>query len=145
MSDYTAQFGLGSELRISIASVFTPIPWLQSISGPDETFDIVDVTTHSSIGGYREFISGLADGGELTCTINWHPEEATHQELMAAQLAREPTAFQLSWAALANYDEDNLMDFTAYVTGLTRMSPIDAQITRDLTLKITGTVEVSTE
>ncbi len=145
MSDYVAQFGLGTDLRIFISPDFESIPWLQSISGPDETFDTVDVTTHSSIGGFREFISGLADGGELTVTINWHPEETTHQELEAALHAREPVAFQLSWSALANYATDNLMDFTAYVTGLTRASPIDAQITRDLTLKITGTVEVSTE
>lgn len=145
MSDYSAQFGLGSVLRIFISPDYVDIPWLQSITGPDETFDTIDVTTHSSVGGYREFITGLADGGELTCTINWHPEEDTHKELQAAQQARDLVPFQLSWAGLANFDEDNLFDFNAYVTGLTRASPTDAQITRDLTLKITGTVEVSTE
>ena len=142
MSDFVAQFGLGTELRIDIAAVFTVVPWVQSITGPDETFDTIDVTTHSSTGGYREFITGLADGGELTCTINWHDDEATHTALQDAQQARELTAFQLFWPG---YDTNNLMDFDAYVTGLGRMSPIDAQITRDLTLKITGPVEVSTE
>lgn len=142
MSDPIAQFGLGTELRISIASVFTPVPYVQSITGPDETFDTLDVTTHSSVGGYREFITGLADGGELTCTINWAAGEATHKALQAALVARELTPFQLWWPG---YDEDNLADFDGYVTGLTRASPTDAQITRDLTIKITGTVAVSTE
>lgn len=142
MSDPVAQFGLGTELRISIAAVFTPIPFLQSISGPSETFDIIDVTTHSSTGGYREFITGLADGGELTATINWDADEATHTALQDAQNNRTLTSFQLWWPG---YDTNNLMDFDGYVSGLSRESPMDAQITRDLTIKITGTVDVSTE
>ena len=142
MSDYTAVLGLGTELRIDIAGVMTPIPWLQNISGPDETFDIIDVTTHSSVGGYREFITGLADGGELTVTINWHDDEATHTALQDAQKAREVTAFELFWP---QYDTNNLVSFDAYVTGLPRSSPTDAQITRDLTLKITGPTDISTE
>jgi predicted secreted protein len=142
MSDYTAQFGLGTVLRISISSVMTAVPWCQSITGPDETFDTIDVTTHSSTGGYREFITGLADGGELTCTINWHDDEAAHTALQDALTARELTGFQLLWPG---YDTLNLADFDGYVTGLTRASPTDAQITRDLTIKITGPVSVSTE
>jgi predicted secreted protein len=142
MTDFTAQFGLGTELRISIAAVFTVVPWCQSITGPDETFDIIDVTTHSSVGGYREFITGLADGGELSCTLNWHDDEAAHAALQAALTNRELTSFQLFWPG---YDTLNLADFDGYVTGLTRASPTDAQITRDLTIKITGPVSVSTE
>lgn len=142
MSDYTAQFGLGAELRISISAVMTVVPWVQAITGPDETFDVIDVTTHSSVGGYREFITGLADGGELTATINWHDDEASHTELQLALQSRELTAFQLWWPG---YDTNNLMDFDGYVTGLTRATPIDAQITRDVTIKITGPITVSTE
>jgi len=143
-TDYSAVFGLGTELRMSIAAVFTAIPYLQSISGPDETFDTIDSTTHTSIenGGYREFITGLADGGELTTTINWHADEETHQALQAAQKARELVSFQLYWP---QFDEDNLCDFNGYITGLTRASPTDEKITRDLTIKITGGVDVSTE
>jgi predicted secreted protein len=142
MSDYVAQFGLGTELRISIASVFTVVPWVQSMTGPDETYDVIDVTTHSSVGGYREFITGLADGGELTATLNWHDDEAAHAALQDALTSRELTSFQLWWPG---YDTLNLADFDGYVTGLSRSSPMDAQITRDLKIKITGPVDVSTE
>lgn len=142
MSDYTAQFGLGTELRIDNGGSWLVVPWTQSITGPDESFDVIDVTTHTSTGGYREFITGLADGGELTVTINWHDDEAAHTLLQTALTARELTAFQLWWPG---YDTNNLMDFDGYVTGLTRASPMDAQITRDLTIKITGPVTVSTE
>lgn len=141
MSD-SATFGLGTELRISIATVFTVVPWCQSISGPDETFDTVDVTTHSSPSRYREYIPGLKDGGEVTVTLNWDASDPAHQALQAANNAAELTAFQLFWP---DYIEDNLSDFNGYVTGLTRSSPTDAQITRDLTIKITGPVDVSTE
>lgn len=144
MSDYAAVLGLGTELRIYNAGTdsYDVIPWLQSITGPDASFDVVDITTHSSIGGYREKMSGLADGGEVTVTINWHDDEATHQALQDAQDARELTAFQLFWPQYATW---NLVDFNAFVTGLTRSSPTDAQITRDLTLTVTGRPESSTE
>lgn len=137
-----ATLGLGTELRISIASVFYPIPYLGSITGPNESFDTVDTTTHSSISYYRDFIPGLKDGGEVTVEINWDPSEATHTALQAANSAAALTSFQLFWPG---FDVDNLMDFDGYVTGLDRNSPIDAQITRPLTIKITGPVEVSTE
>lgn len=142
---YTAELGLGTVLRISIASVMTDIPYVQSITGPGTAFDIVDVTTHSSTGGFREFISGLADGGEITATINWHTDETTHQALFDAQYNREVTAFQLSWSALPDFATDNLFDFDGFVTGLPFTSPTDAQVTADLTIKITGPVDVSTE
>ena len=139
---YVALFAHGTILRIAIDSVYTEIPYLGSITGPDETFDTIDVTTHSSPNAKREFISGLGDGGELTTTINWHADEDTHKELHAANQSREVVNFQLLWPG---YTEDNLVDFQGLVTGLTRGSPIDAQVTRDLTIKITGDIEVSTE
>lgn len=140
---YVAAFGQGLELRIyDGVSAYDAIPWLGAITGPDSTFDTIDVTTHSSEGGWREFIAGLADGGEVTCPINWHADDPQHQALQDAQNARELTAFQLYFPM---YDEDNLIDFNGFVTGLTRGGPFDAQITRDLTIKVTGQPLVSTE
>jgi predicted secreted protein len=139
---YTAMLGLETEIRISIADVFTNIPYATAITMPGIVFDTVDVTTNSSPNGFREFIPGLADGGEVTFTLNYHDDETTHQELWEAQQAREVVPFQV---AMPQFDTNNLFDFSGFVTGLPISSPIDAQVTQDVTIKITGNIEKSTE
>lgn len=142
MSDYTAVLGLQTEIRIEIAAVMTNIPYATAITMPGIQFDTVDVTTNTSPNGFREFIPGLADGGEVTFTLNWHDDEATHQELWEAQQAREVVGFEI---AFPQYDTNNLYAFEGFVTGLPHNSPIDAQVTVDVTIKITGNIEKSTE
>jgi predicted secreted protein len=143
MSDpFIAKLGLETEIRIDLGSGPVSIPWATAITMPGISFDTVDVTTNSSPNGFREFIPGLADGGEVTFTLNWHDDEATHQGLWDAQQNRELTSFQI---AMPQFDTNNLFDFDAYVTGLPISSPIDAQVTQDVTLKITGNIEKSTE
>jgi predicted secreted protein len=142
MSDYVAVLGLQTEIRIEIAAVMTNIPYATAITMPGIVFDTVDVTTNTSPNGFREFIPGLADGGEVTFTLNWHDDEATHQELWEAQQAREVVGFQV---AMPQFATNNLFDFQGFVTGLPINSPIDAQVTQDVTIKITGNIEKSTE
>jgi len=142
MSDYVAVLGLTTEVRIEIAAVMTNIPYASAISMPGISFDTVDVTSNSSPNGFREFIAGLADGGELTFSLNWHDDETTHQELWEAQQAREVVGFQV---AMPQFATNNLFDFQGFVTGLPLESPIDTQITPAVTIKITGNIEKSTE
>ncbi len=143
MSDpYSAKLGLETEIRIFIDPNYVNIPYASAIEMPGITFDTVDTTSNSSPNGFREFIAGLADGGEVTFTLNHHPEETTHAELWAAQQAREVIPFQV---AMPQFDTDNLFDFDAFVTSLPVSSPIDGAVTRAVTLKITGNIEMSTE
>lgn len=50
---------------ISIGDVPTLIGGLTSIGGLELSADTIDVTTLDSDGGYREFIAGFKDGGEV--------------------------------------------------------------------------------
>lgn len=143
MSDpYTAVLGLQTAIRISISDVMTDIPYAFDIAMPGIVFDTVETTSNSSPNGFREYIPGLADGGEVTFTINWHDDEAAHQELWEAQQAREVTSFQI---AMPQFATNNLFDFEAFVTGLPITSPIGDRVTQAVTLKITGNIEKSTE
>lgn len=146
MSDPSAYFGLGIELRIGDGAtpteVFTAIPGCMSFSGPGQTRDTVEVTSHSSTGGYREFIGGLRDGGEVSCDLNWLFDDPAQDALSDAFDDNDPTNFQMFFpSATAN----NLASFAGYVTDLSWSGPIDAQITKSLTIKITGPTTISTE
>jgi predicted secreted protein len=142
----SAYFGLGIELRIGDGATpteaFTAIPGCGSFGGPGKTRDTVDVTSHSSTGGYREFISGLRDGGEVTCDINWLFGDAAQDALETAFDDNDTTNFQMYFPMAA---ADNLLTFAGLVTDLSWTGPTDAQITRSLTLKVTGPITTDTE
>lgn len=141
-----AYFGIGIELRIgdggTPTELFTAIPGCQSFTGPGKTRDTVDVTSHSSTGGYREFIGGLRDGGEISCDINWLFGDPAQDALDDAFAADARTNFQMYFPMAA---ADNRLSFAAFVTDLSWNGPIDAQVTRSLTLKVTGPITVATE
>lgn len=68
-----ARIGQGTQLQYSTDGVnYTTIARLTEIGeiGLGEGDDI-DVTTHDSVGGAREFARGLTDGGEISFTGNW--------------------------------------------------------------------------
>jgi|SRR5581483_3992290 len=58
--------------------VFTTIAEVRSIDGPNFTGDVIDVTTHSTVGNFREFKSNIIDPGELSFDINFLPTDPTH-------------------------------------------------------------------
>ena len=51
--------------------VFTAIAEINSITGPSMTRETIDVTSLDSTGGYREYITGFRDGGEVTLVMNF--------------------------------------------------------------------------
>ncbi|WP_395674702.1 phage tail tube protein [Inquilinus sp.] len=57
---------------------FTALAEVVNISGPGMSRDTPDVTHMASPEGWREFIAGLKDGGELTVELNHLPGNATH-------------------------------------------------------------------
>lgn len=40
--------------------------------------ETIDVTSHSSGGGYRQFVNGLLNGGNVDFELNFVPTEGTH-------------------------------------------------------------------
>jgi len=115
------------------APTFTEVANVTSISGPSISRDTYDVTAHDSTGGYREFIGGLRDGGEVSFDLNFDPSEATHQTLigyLGDSVARD---YQVTLP-----DDAATFEFSAFLTGWEVGLPIDDKITASVTFKITG-------
>jgi predicted secreted protein len=73
-----AFWAYGSLLQISDdAGNYSTIGEITELTPPAMSRDDIDVTSHSSADGYREFISGLRDGGEVTFKANWLPTNST--------------------------------------------------------------------
>jgi len=116
---------------------FSTIAEVTNIGGPGLALDPLDVTSHSSTNGWREFIGGLLDGGEVSLTVNYVPTESTHDAstgLIADMAARTVRNFQLIFPDSGN----TTWSFSALVTSCEPGEPVDGQLTGEVTLKVTG-------
>lgn len=79
MSD--AVFALGTLMQVGDGGspeAFATIAEVRSIGGPNFSRDVLDTTNHSSPSAWREKLSGLKNGGQITFTIGFNPSLPTH-------------------------------------------------------------------
>lgn len=109
---------------------------LTAINGIETTIDMVDVTTHQSTGGYKEYLPGLIDTGEIALEGNFDYQDTAGQHAMLTDMnAREsktftitfPTATGATWTGTGYISKLKIGDGT-----------IDGAIPFSAAIKITG-------
>ena len=80
MAASTGKAAFGSTLSYNS----TPIGELKTITGPSISMDPIEITNHDSDDAFREYVAGLSDGGEISCTGN-----TTNTTLSAGILAQQ--------------------------------------------------------
>lgn len=83
MPDSDARTGYGALLKRGDGNspeTFSTVYGIKSMQGPSITRDTHDVTSMTSPGGYKQYIGGLKDGGELTFDANWLPRDPTQSQ-----------------------------------------------------------------
>lgn len=119
--------------------VFTTIAEVTGITGPSLTTETIDVTSHESAGGFREFIAGLKDGGEVTFEINYIPDSASHDN--TAGLLKDYTDktlrnFEIIWPDVSL----TKWSFKALITSFTPEAPATGndKLSASVTMKVSG-------
>lgn len=110
----------------------------KSISGPSFEADEIDVTTHDSAGGFREFIRGLVDPGEISAECVFDPTDASHAEVdgvIADLLSGTIFGYRIQWV-----DAGRELQFSAFVKSFPITSPVDAELTATVTLRVTSNI-----
>ena len=115
----------------------TPIAEVLSITGPGMTRDLIDVTHLGSTGGYREYVSGYRDGGELTFTINFIFEGYNN---MKTDFDSDSSG---SYSVILPDAGNTTLTFSGFVTSMPLSIEPDNAVTVDITIKITGQVSLS--
>ena len=138
MSDAIA--GVGTSFKRGDATSsesFDAIAEVNSITGPGMTRAFIDVTSLDSTGGYREYIGGFRDGGDVVLNMNF-----TRDNFITF---------------LADFDDDDshnyqivfpdtgetTIDFVGVVTDLPVTVPTDDKVTMDVTIRVTGQPTIS--
>lgn len=135
--------GVGTVFKRSATSTgaLAAIAEVNSISGPNKSKETIDVTSLDSPDGYREFIGSFRDPGEVVLSMNF--TRAGYDALNAdfeADAPNDKNPYQIVFS-----DTDNTtLDFIALVTGATINTPSDDKVMMEITLKISGTVVLST-
>ncbi|GHH68436.1 putative secreted protein [Streptomyces umbrinus] len=110
---------------------FSPIANVTDITPPGIERETYDVTAHDSLEGWREFIGGLKDGGEVEIEVNYDPRE--HDGLVADFADALPRNYKVVWpGALGNWA------FGAILTNFEPEAPHDDKLAASLTFKVSG-------
>jgi len=118
--------------------VFTEVPDVVSISGPDGSASEIDVTALDSTA--KEFLMGLPDEGTVSLDLIWGGETSNTQQvaLRTARANQTQKNFQIKLTD----SPQSTYQFNAYVTGWSLTAGVDDAVKATVTLRITGAVSV---
>ena len=132
MSD-KAFTGIGTVLKRSGSAIAK----ITNINGPGMSRDTVDVTSLDSTDGYREFITGLRDGGTLTFDLMF--TKTGYQAMRTDYNSDVAVAYTLELP-----DADNtVITFNGLVTDMPMTIPLDDKVTVSVTVKVTGGINIT--
>ena len=123
--------GLGTKIKMGEDAIAN----LTEISGLEISTDTVDVTTLDSEDGYREFIGGLKDGGEVGVSGLFDPTEGKGQaEFLEALDSGEVKDFNIDFPPSINKRWKFKGIVTAFTTGVSLEDPLSFEGS----IKVTG-------
>lgn len=146
MPDSDARTGFGATLQKGDGNSpenFVSILGIRSISGPEISRDTHDVTTMLSPSGWREFIGGLKDGGEVSFEALWLPRDPTQGQEeggFMAEFDKDSCESRGNWRILVPAcpgEPEVYVEFAGIVSGQSIEIPMD-----DI-MGFTGTIKVS--
>lgn len=132
----TATAGVGTLFQRWTGAAWAALAEIISITGPSMSRDTIDVTSLSSTGGYREFIAGFRNPGTVSLSMNF--TRATYELFK--------TDFESS--TVKNYRivlpdaENTSIEFMGLVTELPLTIPTDDKVTVDVTIQLSGPIDM---
>jgi predicted secreted protein len=114
---------------------------VKNITPPAYARDAQEATHTESTDGYREFVSGLRDAGEISVELNFVPDSDTTDMVFASFDSDELQQVRILFAD-GNQSGANptCSKFTAtgFITGFATEGPLDDVMTGTVTFKISG-------
>ncbi len=131
MAASAASSGFGAVFAYeSAASVFTALAEVLSVTPPAIAVETIEVTHMGSDDGFREYIAGLKDGGEVTVNMNYVEASAT---LLQTLVLAGIETFRITFPGSSTYT------FSGIPTAFTFDDVvIDDKIAMSLTIKVSG-------
>lgn len=127
-----AQRSLGTKLLIGDPGI--AVGHLTSISSPSMSQETIDVTTLDSPGEYREFLAGFKDGGEVTASGYFVPDDPGQAAVYAALENGTNEVFEIQFPAAMGAS----WEFEGVVTAFQTTADLEEAISFEITIKVSG-------
>lgn len=142
MAESNARIGYGTLLERRLTTspeTYQLLAERVSLGGPSLARDAPDVSHMDSPGGWREFIPGLKDGGEISVEGNFVPTDAS-QNADTGVLNEFESDVRGHWRiTFPNTGSPPVQwEFDAIMTGFELDMPNDDKLTFTATLKVSG-------
>jgi predicted secreted protein len=134
MSNATA--GVGTLFQRWTGAAWASLAEINSITGPGMSRDIIDVTSLSSVGGYREFITGFRNAGTVKLSMNFLRNT---YELFKTDFESNVVK---NYRMVLPDTETTIVEFMGLVTELPLNIPAADKITCDVTIQLSGPIDI---
>jgi len=132
------------DFTVGVATVDSPasydtLPEVISISGLGATNELIDAT-HFGSGGSKEYISGLADGVEITVECNYIQNNTVQERVISDVSSKNTVNVQVT---VTDSSPQSTFSFAAVALGWTMNPAVDDRNTISFVLKISGAITVA--
>lgn len=124
---------LGTTFKIGPTTATTAIGGLTSIGGLELSADTIDTTSLDSTGGYREFIGGFKDGGEVSLEGGLDKATAANQNTLYTAF----TTGAVQKCAI-EFPDGSKWSFDGIVTGFGTNADLEDLVGFSATIKVSG-------
>lgn len=125
-----AKRSVGTSIRIGLNAIAN----LSSIGSPSITQEEIDVTTLDSEGGYREFIAGFKDPGEVAISGYFEPTDVGQAAIYEALESGELQDFEIIYPAALGAS----WSFQAIITAYNVTTETEEAIGFEATIRVSG-------
>lgn len=136
----TPRSGPGNLLKLgAAASPYAPTTVAQvgDIDGPNRSANTHDVTSQDTVGGYRQIIPALKDGGTVSFPLWFDANDTQHVSLDTIFENSERRYWEV-WFADAS--PGKYYKFMGYITEFGTKLPVDGVIEASITITVDGAV-----
>lgn len=115
---------------------FTTIAEVRDISGPGLELGTEDVTSHSST--WREFVTTVLGGGEVSFDINFTPLGATHRNASGGLLYQMTQKTLRNWRIQWPDGSSTRWVLPGYLVAFEPSAPVEGVLSASVTIRISG-------
>lgn len=134
MSEAIIPFGGTVEVS-SDGSTYSEVPEARGIPVPEKTQEYPEVTSLDSPNGYREYVAGLKDGGELSFEANYTEAGMTLIEGLDGVEAYIRVTFPTQPSQTSSGD---VFTYRGYLTATPNATDVGAPVTMTVNVRVTG-------
>ena len=127
----------------TVSTTYVTIAAVLDMDGPGVQVDMVDVTSRDS-AGWKEFIGGLIDGGEVTFDILYDPDDSTHSATSPGVVGLLTGKTVKGWKlTLSDATPTTVWSFNALVKTFKPKAAMKDALRASITLKVTASISVA--